>query len=31
MMSWPQLVTALVGDVIAYIFLSSLKKVKNNF
>ncbi|MBU4369834.1 hypothetical protein KKG58_03690, partial [Patescibacteria group bacterium] len=31
MMSWPQLVTALAGGVIAYIFLSSLKRVKNNF
>ncbi len=30
-MSWPQLATALAGGVIAYIFLSSLKKVKNNF
>ena len=31
MMSWPQLLTALGGGVIAYIFLNSLKKVKNNF
>jgi len=30
-MSWPQLVTALAGGVIAYIFLSSFKKIKNNF
>jgi len=31
MMSWSQLATALAGGVIAYIFLSNLKKIKNNF
>ena len=29
-MSWPQLVTALVGGVMAYIVLKGLKKIKNN-
>lgn len=28
MMSWPQLITALIGGIIAYIFLRSLKQVK---
>lgn len=28
MMSWPQLVTALIGGIIAYFFLRSLKQVK---
>lgn len=27
MMSWPQLVTALIGGLIAYIFLKSIKKI----
>jgi len=29
-MSWPQLVTALIGGVMAYIVLKGLKKIKNN-